>query len=241
MMKQILLAATLFITSASFAQVSMKDLMNKAKTVVSNPKSVSLSNDDIAAGLKEALAKGSEKSAKQLAAADGFYKDAAIKILFPPEVSKVETKLRAVGLGSLADNAILSMNRAAEDAAKTAAPIFLQAIKQMTVKDAFSILKGTDTAATSYLRGTTSQQLIAAFRPIVEASLKKVDATKYWKDAFTAYNRFSFSKVDTDVNSYVTGKALDGLFYYVAQEEKNIRSNPAARTTDILKKVFGQK
>ncbi|GAC1389592.1 MAG: DUF4197 domain-containing protein [Ginsengibacter sp.] len=198
-----------------------------------------MSSADIVNGLKDALALGAEKSTSRLSSADGFFKDAAVKILMPPEVSKVQTKLQMLGLGSLVDNAVLSMNRAAEDASKSAAPIFLQAIKGMSIKDALSILKGSDTSATSYLRSSTLTQLSAAFAPIIQASLKKVDATKYWTDVFTAYNRFSLNKVDTDINSYVANKALNGIFYYVAQEEKNIRANPAARATNILKKVFG--
>ena len=130
------------------------------------------------------------------------------------------------------------MNRAAEDASKSAAPIFLSAIKSMTVTDALTILRGTDTAATGYLRKSTTPELTSAFRPVIEESLKKTDAAKYWKDVFTAYNRFSSKPVETDINSYVTTKALGGLFYYVAQEEVNIRKNPAGRVTDVLKKVF---
>ena len=111
----------------------------------------------------------------------------------------------------------------------------------MTVTDALNILRGTDTAATGYLRKTTSPDLTTAFHPVIETSLKKTDANKYWKDVFSAYNKVSSKPVDTDINSYVTGKALDGIFYYVAQEEVNIRKNPAAQVTDILKKVFGGK
>lgn len=157
----------------------------------------------------------------------------------PPEAIKVEQKLRMLGMGNLVDDAVLSLNRAAEDASKAAAPIFLEAIKRMTVKDAVNILKGADTAATSYLRNTTSPQLTIAFKPVIDESLQKVNATKYWKDVFTAYNKVSFTKVDTDVSSYVTSKALNGIFYYVADEEKKIRANPAERVSDILKKVFG--
>jgi len=200
-----------------------------------------LSNDDIISGLKQALSLGAQKSGDKLSAADGFYKDAAVKILLPQQVQDVEKKMRMLGMGKMVDNAELSMNRAAEDASKAAAPIFLDAIKKMTVTDALKILRGTDTAATGYLRKTTTPELTTAFRPVIEASLKKVDATKYWKDVFTAYNSFSSKPVDTDINSYVTAKALDGLFYYVAKEEVDIRKNPAARVTDILKSVFGSK
>lgn len=203
--------------------------------------SSNLSGNEIVSGLKEALSLGAQKSGDKLSATDGFFKDAAVKILLPQQVRDVENKMRMLGFGKLVDNAELSMNRAAEDASKAAAPIFLDAIKKMTVTDALNILRGSDTAATGYLRKTTSPELTTAFRPVIETSLQKTDANKYWKDVFSTYNKFTNKPVDTDINSYVTGKALDGLFYYVAQEEVNIRKNPAARVTDILKNVFGSK
>ena len=216
-------------------------LFKKAGSILSKNSSSSggLSTAEIVSGLKEALSLGAEKSSDKLSATDGFFKDAAVKILLPKEVQDIESKMRMLGMGKLVDNAILSMNLAAEDASKAAAPIFLSAIKKMTVTDALNILRGTDTAATGYLRKTTSAELTSSFMPVIEESLKKVDATKYWKDVFTTYNRFSSKPVDTDINSYVTSKALDGIFHYVAQEEINIRKNPAGRVTDILKKVFG--
>ena len=216
-------------------------LFKKAGLILSKNSSSSggLSTAEIVSGLKEALSLGAEKSSDKLSATDGFFKDAAVKILLPKEVQDIESKMRMLGMGKLVDNAVLSMNRAAEDASKAAAPIFLSAIKKMTVTDALNILRGTDTAATGYLRKTTSAELTSSFMPVIEESLKKVDATKYWKDVFTTYNRFSSKPVDTDINSYVTSKALDGIFHYVAQEEINIRKNPAGRVTDILKKVFG--
>jgi hypothetical protein len=203
-------------------------------------KSGSLSSDDIVAGLKEALSQGAKKSADRLSAADGFFKDAAVKILLPPEASKVEKTLRSAGFGKQVDEAILSLNRAAEDAAKSAAPIFLSAVKGMSVQDGVGILKGPDTAATAYLRKSTTAPLTSAFRPVIDTSLQKTGATKYWKVLFETYNKMPFvSKVNPDLSSYATQKAMDGVFYYVAQEEKNIRQNPAAQVTDLLKKVFG--
>lgn len=216
-------------------------LFKKASSMLSkNSASGSLSTDEIVSGLKEALSLGAQKSTDRLSAVDGFFKDAAVKILLPKQVQDIESKMRMFGMGKLVDNAELSMNRAAEDASKSAAPIFLSAIKKMTVTDALNILRGTDTAATGYLRKTTTPELTASFKPVIEESLKKTDAGKYWKDIFTAYNRLSSTPVDTDINSYVTGKALDGIFYYVAKEEKDIRQNPAARVTDVLKKVFAK-
>ncbi len=218
-------------------------LLSGAKSAMSSLKGgKGLSSDDIVAGLKEALSRGTNKSASQLSAVDGFFKDAAVKILLPPEAAKVEKTLRAAGFGSQVDEAILSLNRAAEDAAKSAAPIFLNAIKGMSVSDGVGILKGPDTAATSYLRKSTTVQLTASFRPVIDSSLQKTGATKYWKTIFETYNKLptTFSKVNPDLGSYATEKALNGVFYYVAVEEKNIRTNPAAQVDDLLKKVFGK-
>jgi hypothetical protein len=202
----------------------------------------SLSTNDVANGLKEALSVGVNKGTSKLSAVDGFFKDAAIKILLPPEAQKVEKTLRSVGMGKLVDDAVLSMNRAAEDAAKSAAPIFLNAVKQITIKDAWSILRGSDTAATGYLRSKTLSPLTEAFRPSIEKSLSKVNATKYWNALFTAYNKMPFvSKINPDLSAYVTDKATSGIFYQVGQEEKEIRKNPLARTSDLLKKVFASK
>jgi hypothetical protein len=246
-MKQLLaFSALIFFSFSLSAQKDSSNklggLFKKANSIFSkNSSSASgLSSDEIVSGLKEALSLGAQKSTDKLSATDGFFKDAAVKILLPKQVRDIESKMRMFGMGKLVDNAELSMNRAAEDASKSAAPIFLSAIKQMSITDALNILRGTDTAATAYLRRTTTLQLTNAFMPIVEESLKKTDANKYWKDVFTTYNRFSSKPVDTDINSYVTSKALDGIFYYVAQEEVNIRQNPAGRVTDILKKVFAK-
>ena len=198
-----------------------------------------LSTAEIASGLKEALRIGTQNSTGKLAAADGFFSNAAVKILMPEEVKKVESTLRNIGLGSLVDKAVLSMNRAAEDAAKSATPIFVDAIKTMTITDALGILKGGDDAATHYFKDKTTSSLTNAFRPVIEKALAKVDATKYWNDVFTAYNKFSAKPVNTDLAGYVTELSLAGIFYEVAQEELKIRKDPAARVTELLKKVFG--
>lgn len=197
-----------------------------------------LSNEEIIGGLKEALQVGTEKGTTKLSAVDGFFKDAVIKILMPEEAKKAEKTLRGMGLGRQVDNAILSMNRAAEDAAKSAAPIFINAIKGMSFQDALGILRGGDNAATNYLKDKTTISLTEAFRPVIESSLKKVDATKHWNTVFTTYNKFSSEKVNPDLSAYVTEKALTGIFYQVAQEEQKIRKDPFARTSDLLKKVF---
>lgn len=197
-----------------------------------------LSNADVVSGLKAALQVGTDTATSHLSVTDGFFKDAMVKILMPPEAQSVEKTLRSVGLGGTIDKAVLSMNRAAEDASKYVGNIFINAIKQMTIQDAFGILRGGNTAATNYLKEKTTIQLTTAFTPIVSKSLDKVDATRYWKDVFTVYNKFSTKPVNSDLTAYVTQKALDGLFYEIGLEEQSIRKDPVARVTDILKKVF---
>ena len=227
-----ILVFTIGFAQAQSAKTIFKNLINKNKD--------SLSTNDVTSGLKEALNTGVNSGTNKLSAADGFFKDAAIKILMPPEAVKVENKLRTLGLGKQVDDAILSMNRAAEDATKSAAPIFLDAIKQMNISDAWNILKGGDSAATKYLREKTTASLTTAFKPVIATALEKTDATKYWNTLFTTYNKFSLNKINPDLESYVTGKALEGIFYEIAQQESQIRKDPAARTTDILKKVFAR-
>jgi Protein of unknown function (DUF4197) len=199
-----------------------------------------LSSDDIVSGLKDALNKGTQASTQQLSAVDGFFKDAAVKILFPPEAAKMEKTLRSAGFGAQVDKAILDINRAAEDAAKSAAPIFLDAIKNMSVSDGIGILRGSDTSATVYLRKSTSVQLTAAFLPVIKSSLDKVGATSSWNTVVGTYNKIPFTKkINPDLPAYTTAKALDGVFFYVAVQEKKIRANPAGQADDLLKKVFG--
>jgi hypothetical protein len=200
----------------------------------------SLSSDEIINGLKEALTVGTTNSAQLLNKTDGFFSNAAIKILMPEEAKKAESTLRKFGMGSLVDKAILSMNRAAEDAAGGMTDIFWNAIKGMTVTDGLAILRGGDFAATEYLKKNTTSQLTEKMRPVIEKSLAKTDATKYWKDVFTAYNKFSKEPVNSDIAAYVTERSMNGIFYSIAQEELKIRKDPAAQATDLLKKVFGK-
>ena len=252
MKKTIFFFASLFILSTSIQAQGLKGLIKSATTKDSSGKTsvgkilgngtgkTSLTNDDIINGLKEALSIGTKNGTTKLSAVDGFFKDAAIKILMPEEAQKVEKRLRSMGMGKQVDNAILSMNRAAEDAAKSAAPIFMNAIKGITIQDGIGILRGSDFAATEYLKGKTAASLTEAFRPVIEASVAKVDATKYWNSLFTTYNKFSAEKVNPDLAAYVTEKALEGIFYQVGQEEQKIRKDPAARVTDILQKVFAK-
>ncbi|WP_207426613.1 DUF4197 domain-containing protein [Pedobacter sp. SYSU D00535] len=206
---------------------------------VLQPSSLSLA--EITSGLKEALNKGVEKGTGRLSMTDGFFKREAVKILMPEEARKIESTLRSAGMGKLVDDAILTMNRAAEDAAKGASPIFLSAIKNMSIADAKAILSGPDTAATGYLRKQTSASLVAAFKPLIQQSLDKVNATKNWNTMITAYNKIPLvKKQNPDLAAFVTGKAISGVFYEIAAEEILIRKDPLARTSDLLKKVFGR-
>lgn len=198
------------------------------------------SNLEIGNALKQALQQGTAKSADQLSAVNGFFGNAAVKILFPPEAQKVEKTLRDMGMNKLCDNVILSLNRAAEDAAKDAKPIFIDAIKKMTLQDVSGILLGKQDAATQYFKRTTTAALIVKFKPVIKASLDKVGATKYYGTAAGEYNKLPFVKhLNPDITDYATQKTIDGLFVEIAQEELKIRQNmPAARSTPLLQKVF---
>ncbi len=234
----LLLIAILFLNYASNAQ-NLKDIKKVAKKVTTESSSSKLTEDEVAKGLKEALTKGIEKGVKQLSKPDGYFKDLEIKILMPKEAKTAEEKLRALGQDKMVDDAIESMNRAAEDAATEAKDIFVNSIKELTLKDVMNILHGEDNAATNYLENQTRSQLTEKFKPVIKASLEKVGATKYWKTVFTTYNKIPLvKKIDPDLVSHVTKKAIDGLFKQIAKEEKEIRKNPAARVTDLLKKVF---
>lgn len=198
------------------------------------------SNAEINSGIKQALQIGLEDGVKQVSAVNGYFGNPLIKIMFPPNAIKAEKTLRDLGLGSLCDKVELSLNRAAEDAAKQATPIFLNALKQMTLGDAMNILTGPDTAATAYFKRTTTSQLTAQFSPVIAKSLNQVNATKYWSDVTTQYNKIPFVKpVQTDLTAYVTQQAINGLFVVIGQKEKQIRGNLGARTTPLLQKVFG--
>jgi hypothetical protein len=244
-MKRIVLLLSVAVLATSSQAQGLKNILKKDETgktgvdkILKGTSKSPLSNDEIVSGLKEALSVGTNNASSQLSNVDGFFKDAAIKILMPAEAQKAEKKLRAMGMGKLVDDAILSMNRAAEDASKSAAPIFVNAVKQMSINDAVGILKGGDFAATTYLKDKTTMSLTESFRPVIEASLKKTNATKYWNAVFSAYNKFSTDKINPDLAAYVTEKSLAGIFHQVGLEEQKIRKDPVARTTDILKKVF---
>jgi hypothetical protein len=195
---------------------------------------------EAAQGLKDALSQGVTKGADLVSKVDGYFGNPSIKIPWPSDAVKIMNTLRDIGLNKLVDDVILTINRAAEDAALKAKPIFINSIKQMTVRDAMDILFGADNAATAYLKRTTSAALHAEFKPVIKASLDKVNATKYWDDAVTAYNKIPLvTKMNPDLPEYVTGKAMDGLFFMVEKEEKKIREDPLVRATEMMKKVFG--
>ena len=200
-----------------------------------------ISNAEAGSGIKEALAQGIAKSVLQLNTTDGFFKDALYKVLLPPEAKKIENTLRSLGMNSMVDKAILQINRGAEDAAGFAKPIFVDAIKSMTLNDAIGLIRNGDTSATHFFREKTTDKLMAAFAPVIKSSLDKTDGTKYYGDIVNKYNNLPvvFNKLNPDLTSYVTEKATNALFNLIAKEEVNIRTNFAARTSDLLRKVFG--
>jgi Protein of unknown function (DUF4197) len=200
-----------------------------------------ISNAEAGSGIKEALAQGIAKSVLQLNTTDGFFKDAIYKVLLPPDAKKIENTLRSLGFNSMVDKAILQINRGAEDAAGYAKPIFVDAIKSMTLNDAIGLIRNGDTSATHFFRDKTTDKLMAAFAPVIKSSLDKTEATKYYSEMVTKYNNLPivFKKVNPDLTGYVTERATGALFNLIAKEEVNIRTNLAARTSDLLKKVFG--
>lgn len=214
-----------------------------------NPGTTSGSNNttitqtEAVTGIKQALNNGLQNSIKSLSATNGFYGDAIVKVMMPQEAQKIEQVLRSAGMGKLVDNFVLSLNRAAESAVKEAAPVFVSALSQMTVTDAFNILLGTQQdAATSFFKRTTSATLTQKFNPIVESALGKHNVNTYWTQLTSAYNALPLSnnKVQTDLSAYVTQKAIDGLFLKVADEELKIRQNiGGSRNSSVLQSVFG--
>jgi hypothetical protein len=199
------------------------------------------SDAKVASGLKEALQIGTQNAVNLTGKTDGYFKNQAIKILMPEKLRTLETGLRAVGYGPKVDEFVLSMNRAAERAAPSAKQIFWDAIGAMTFDDARKILGGGETAATEYFRTKTSDKLTTAFRPIVEQATNEVGVTRQYKDLVGRYQAIPFAKSESlDVDGYVVGKALDGLFLVLGDEEKKIRTNPTARVTDLLREVFGK-
>lgn len=233
MKKILLLAVTFSLTSCAQVQQTLNQLPQIASQIPST------GTVDIASGLKEALNKGITEQVSKLTAVDGFYKNEVVKILMPEELQKVDATLRKVGLSSLADEGIKMLNRAAEDAVKEATPIFVTAVKNMSFTDAKNILLGNDSAATSYLQGSTTTALYGKFNPVIKSSFEKVGADVVWKNIITKYNTIPLvKKVNPDLTDYTTNQALSGVFKMIAVEEKEIRNNISARTTPLLQKVF---
>jgi hypothetical protein len=200
-----------------------------------------LTEGKIASGLKEALEVGTENTVKSTGRKDGYFANPAIKILLPQKLKTMEQALRLMGKGPQLDDFVLSMNRAAEQAAPLAKPIFLDAVKQMTFDDARKILKGGDTAATDYFKEKTSAQLAEAFTPVVEKEMDEVGVVRRYNNLTGGMTALPFGKsAPFDINRYVVSKSLDGLFYVLGQEEKKIRTIPAAQITPLLKQVFGK-
>ncbi len=235
-MKKILLLAFLLSSLFSKAQLNVNNILNNVNQALGN----GLSNADITKGLKEALNVGSKNASTSASKTDGFYKNKLIKIPFPNDAKDMRSTLIGLGMKKQVDEFEKQLNRAAEDAAKKAAPIFLAAITSMTINDGLTILRGKDDEATQYLRKTTTAQLSKEFKPVIAASLKKVQITKYWNPLFSTYNKVPFVKrVNPNLDDFVTQRAIEGLFKLVAIEEGKIRKDPAARVSEILKKVFG--
>ncbi|MGL2963608.1 DUF4197 domain-containing protein [Flavobacterium sp. RSB2_4_14] len=233
-MKTFLSLTLAFVLSFSFMGCAeMQQMANQF------PELNTIGGVNISAGLKEALNNGITNQVTKLTAVDGFYKNTAVKILMPDELKKVDTALRRVGLSSLADQGILMLNRAAEDAVKEATPIFVDAVKNMSFTDAKNILLGNESAATTYLQTTTTTQLYAKFNPVIKNSFSKVGADKVWTSIITKYNSIPLvQKVNPDLTDYTTNKALEGVFKMIAIEEKNIRTDIKARTSPLLQQVF---
>jgi hypothetical protein len=227
------------ITILSFQNSEAQFMKNAKKFLNSNISG--FTEKDAADAIKEALVNGTGESVKLVSVIDGYWGNPEIKIPFPPEAKNVESKLRAIGMGKQVDQFNESMNRAAEKAAEEAKPIFTAAIKGMTVIDAINIVKGEKNAATMYLKKTTSPELNAAFQPPIRTSLDNVSASKYWSELITVYNSIPLvKKMNPDLTAYVTDKAIEGLFVMIAKEELKIRNDPMARTSELLKRVFGK-
>lgn len=226
----------LLLLALLFPLASCDTLSGIAKEVLSEP-----TLEEIGRGLKEALSNGIKKGVNVLSQKDGYFKS-AYKILLPPEARKVTEKLKNVpGFSNLENELLEKINRGAEDAAKEAGPIFLNAIRSMTFQDATNILMGADNSATEYLNRTTNQQLYDKFNPKIVASLNKIGANNLWRKAADAYNNIPLvADINNDLDDYVTKEALKGLFGKVAEEEKNIRRNRGSRTTELLRKVFAK-
>lgn len=240
--KIIVLAVASLIGFSSQAQLG-KTLVNKGKELTTGTGTTkpSLTNEEVISGLKEALTRGAKTSAESASLTDGFYKNAKIFIPFPPEAQQMKDKLIKLGFETKVAEFEQSVNRAAEEAAKSAFDVFSAAVKDMTVGDGFAILNGGDTAATHYLREKTTDPLTEKFKPIVRTAMEKTNVTAYWTPLATTYNKIpGVTKQNPDLEAYVTAKAIDGLMILISEQEAKIRQDPAAQVSDLLRKVFGK-
>lgn len=240
-MNRLLFLLLSFSLAFSLSAQGLKDLKKKASETLKSVSAPSgFSEDEAARALKEAFSKGTEWGVSMVSKENGYFGNPKIKIPFPPDAQQVETRLRSMGMGSLCDDVVLSVNRAAEDAGPQAKAIFLKAIQSMTLTDAIQLVKGGEQSGTDYLKKTTRAELVIAFKPIVKNSLDKVGATRFWTQAVGTYNKIPLvQKANPDLVDFTTQKAIDGLFAMVAEEEKKIRKDPLARSSELLKKVFG--
>jgi hypothetical protein len=215
--------------------------LSSCDTLSKLPIGIPVTESEAAEGLRQALDQGVGRGITSLNRENGFFGNDAYKLFLPAEAQRIENTLRNLGMGAMVDRAILQINRAAEDAVGHARPIFVDAIRQMTITDALNIVRGSNSAATDYFRQKTKDKLITAFTPVIKSSLDQFSATKYYGEVINTYNNFptTINKLNPDLPAYVVGRAVDALFDQIAQEEANIRANPAARTTEILKRVFG--
>lgn len=235
--------ANIFAVSALLALTACDELKQIAGNIPTTATTAGLTNDEVIAGLKEALNVGIKNSVSVASVTDGFLKNQEIRLPFPEDAIKVKQKAIEWGLSGQVDKFETTLNRAAEEATKTALPIFVDAIKNMSIQDGFTILKGGDGAATKFLRDNTTSKLVAAFSPKVGEAISKVKLTEYWNPIITKYNSAMTitggQKINPDLNAYVTERAINGLFKMVEKEENKIRKDPAARVSEILVKVFG--
>ena len=239
-MLRITVAVVVVLFAAGPVYAQLDQLIRGLPGALSSPAGQGLTDGKIASGLKEALQVASGKAVDLTGATDGYFKNQAIKILMPEQLRSLESGLRTVGLGSQVDSFVLNMNRAAERAAPAARQIFGDAVGEMTIDDGRKILNGGDTAATDYFKTKTSGRLTQAFRPVIERSMNEVDLTRQYKELVGLAQGIPFLKTESvDLDRYVTGKALGGLFQVVGEQERLIRTNPTARATDLLKEVFG--
>ena len=233
-----MLLKKIFLFCSTFLLISCAELQQVVNTLPTDT-GIGMDSTTIANGLRQALDKGIDKQVTKLTQKDGFYKNQLVKIVLPSELKKVDQGLRDIGLGSLADEGIKALNRAAEDAVKEATPIFVTAVKEITFADAKNILLGPDNAATNYLEQKTTSALYSKFNPVIKQSFSKVGADQIWTNIITKYNSIPFvTKVNPDLTDYVTTEALQGVYKMISVEEKDIRNNISARTTTLLRQVF---